>query len=128
MRLQQVAVETEALNATHIDSSTANSAVGDQMKPPRDPAFCIVEVHPVKSQGRERGHKARDRSEMGRFFSGGDVLVYTNKKVFARQGRESATLVKLSSGQKARFLSLLWLIFQNRKASVVDVESQTRTD
>lgn len=122
MRLQQVAVETEALNATHIDSSTANSAAGDQMKPTCDPAFCIVEVHPVRSQGRERGHKARDRSEMGRFFSGGDVLV------FARQGRESATLVKLSSGQKARFLSLLWLIFQNRKASVVDVESQTRTD
>lgn len=38
------------------------------------------------------------------------------------------TLIKRLGGQKAKLLSLLQLIFRNRKSSVGDVQSQTITE
>ena len=44
------------------------------------------------------------------------MLPHTNNEIFTGQEGESTTLFKLSGRQKVRFLSLLWLIFQSRKA------------
>lgn len=56
------------------------------------------------------------------------MLVYTKNEVLARQEREPTILIQVPGGQKASVQSLLQLIFQNRKTSVGNVESQTRTE